>query len=233
MIYGELGVAPLYIDVQSRIISFWTKLVESPFENKLSSKVYRVIYEMHASNKVTSPWIKFVKNLLCSLGFPVVWYSQNFVNANWLVTAVNQKLKDLFIQSWTSKINIESESNVYRIFKMNFEQSAYLKLLPNNLSKVLLKYRTRNHRFPVEIGRWRSIPYNERLCSFCERDVGDEYHLLLTCPRFETERHRYLKRYYYSHPNILKFEQLMNCTNKKILLNICYFIKHIFKNITI
>ena len=74
---------------------------------------------------------------------------------------------------------------------------------------------------------------NERLCSFCERNVGDEYHLLLTCPHFETERHRYLKRYYYSHPNTLKFEQLMNCTNKKILLNLCYFIKHIFKNITI
>ena len=42
MIYGELGVAPLYIDVQSRIISFWTKLVDSPIENKLSSKVYRL-----------------------------------------------------------------------------------------------------------------------------------------------------------------------------------------------
>ena len=143
-------IAPLYIDVQSRIISFWTKLVDSPIENKLSPKVYRVIYEMHASNKVTSPWIKFVKNLLCFLGFPDVWYSQNFVNANWLVRAVNQKLKDVFIQSWTSKINLDSESNVYRIFKMNFEQSAYLKLLPNNLSKELLKYRTRNHRFPVE-----------------------------------------------------------------------------------
>ena len=72
MIYGELGVAPLYIDVQTRIISFWTKLVDSPIENKLSSKVYRVIYETHASNKVTSPWIKFVKNLSYSLGFPVI-----------------------------------------------------------------------------------------------------------------------------------------------------------------
>ena len=84
MIYGELGGSLLYIDVQSRIISFWTKLVDSPIETKLSSKVYRVIYEMHAPNKVISPWIKFVKNLLCSLGFPVIWYSQSFVNANWL-----------------------------------------------------------------------------------------------------------------------------------------------------
>ena len=100
MIYGELGVIPSYIDFQTRIISFWTKLVDSPIKNKLSSKVYRVIYEMHDSNKVTSPWIKLVKYLLCSMCFPVISYSQGFVNANWLVKAVNQKLKDVFIQSW-------------------------------------------------------------------------------------------------------------------------------------
>ena len=40
MIYAELGVTLLYIDVQIRIVSFWTKLVDSPIENKLSSKVY-------------------------------------------------------------------------------------------------------------------------------------------------------------------------------------------------
>ena len=34
MIYGELGVTPLYIDVQTRIISFRTKL-GNPNENKL------------------------------------------------------------------------------------------------------------------------------------------------------------------------------------------------------
>ena len=34
MIYGELGVTPIYIDVQTRIISFWTKLINSPIENK-------------------------------------------------------------------------------------------------------------------------------------------------------------------------------------------------------
>ena len=76
MIYGELGVTPIYIDVQTRIISFWKKLINSPIENKLSSNVYKIIYEMHASNKIVSPWIKFVKHLLCSLGFPVIWYSR-------------------------------------------------------------------------------------------------------------------------------------------------------------
>ena len=180
MIYGELGVTPLHIDVQTRMILFWAKLVNSTIENKLSSIVYRVIYEMHAARRFVSPWLNYVKNLLCSLGFPVIWYSQSFTNTKWLVAAVTQKLKDIFIQTWRSKINLESQSNIYRILKTNFEQSAYMKILPLNLSALLFRFRTRNNYLPVELGRWRGVPYGERRCSFCDRDIGGEYHMLLT-----------------------------------------------------
>ena len=93
MIYDELGITPLYIDVQTRMSLFCAKLVNSTIENKLSSTVYRVIYEMHATRRFVSPWLNYVQNLLCSLGFPVIWYSQSFTNTKWLVAAVNQKLK--------------------------------------------------------------------------------------------------------------------------------------------
>ena len=36
MIYGELGITPLYIDIQTRMVSFWTKLIESNATDKLS-----------------------------------------------------------------------------------------------------------------------------------------------------------------------------------------------------
>ena len=88
MVYGELGVMPLYIDVQTRIISFWKKIVGNA-ESKLYSTVYKLLYERHEPQQIVSPWIKFVKNLLCSLGFPVIWYSQSFINVNWIVKAVN------------------------------------------------------------------------------------------------------------------------------------------------
>ena len=50
IIYG--GVTPLYLDVQTRMILFWVKLVNGTIENKLSSTVYRVIYEMYAARSV-------------------------------------------------------------------------------------------------------------------------------------------------------------------------------------
>ena len=76
--------------------------------------------ELHDTGKFTSPWIKFIKHLLSSSGFSVNWYSHCCVNSRGLVKAVNQKLKDVFIQNWLSKINIESKSNIYRCFKSSF-----------------------------------------------------------------------------------------------------------------
>ena len=202
MLYGELGVTPLYIDIQTRIVSFW------------------------------SPWVKYVKHLLCSLGFPVIWYSQSFTNSKWLVKAVNQKLKDIFIQNWTSKIEIESESNIYRIFKSKFDKSDYINILPNHFCRILLSFRTRNHRLAVELGRWRGIPYRERVCQYCNNDIGDEFRTILVCNIFKTERMKYIKPYYYRHPNTIKFSELMNTKNKKLLINLCIFIKLIIKTST-
>ena len=50
VVYGERGIMPLYIDTQTRIVSFWTKLARNA-ENKISStvtvNVHRLFYEMH------------------------------------------------------------------------------------------------------------------------------------------------------------------------------------------
>ena len=126
------------------------------------STVYSVIYEMHNASKIRSPWIEKVKSILCSLGFSAVWYSQSFINAKWLTKAVNRKIKDIFVQTWLAKIEIESESNLYRIFKSNFEQSKYVTILSSPFCKTLLAFRTRNYKLPIETGRWRGIPYNRK-----------------------------------------------------------------------
>ena len=76
--------------------------------------------------------------------------------------------------------------------------------------------RTRNHRLPMELGRWKGVPYNERLCTFCNNDVGDEYHMMLVCPYFKEDRVKYVMPYYYRNPNTLKFQQLMTSNNKKV-----------------
>ena len=43
------------------------------------------------------------------------------------------------------------------------------------------RLRLSSHSFPVETGRWRRIPRNERMCPHCNI-LGDEIHYIYTCP---------------------------------------------------
>ena len=94
-----------------------------------------------------------------------------------------------------------------------------------------MAFRTRNHRFPVELGRWYGKPLNERICHFCNSDLGDEYHYLLACSKFDMERKQYLKPYYYKRPNVLKYHEIMNTKNDSLLKNLCRFIDFLLKNV--
>ena len=208
---------------QTRIISFWCNLIQNSEKDKISSIVYKAIYELQSQKEIKSKWIENVKNILCSNGFSGVWYSQSFINSTWLQKALKQKLNDIFIQNWNSQVQSTSESNIYKIYKTKFEQSKYISILSTSLCKSFIRFRTRNHRLPIEVGRWSGIPINQRICFFCN-ELGDEFHYLLTCKHFESERKRYLKHYYYVRPNIIKFDQLMNLKKVAELKNLCRFI---------
>ena len=112
------------------------------------------------------------------------------------------KTQRCFIRKWSSQLNMSSSSssNIYKIFKTTFEQSTYIDVLSPILCKCLMSYRIRNHRLPVEVGRWQSTPLNERLCSYCKSGIGDKYHYLLVCNNLRNERSKFVKTYYYKHP---------------------------------
>ena len=224
MIYGELGIMPISSDIKTRFISFWCKLIENYENFKLSSHLYKVVHAMHEHKYLKSAWIDNIKHLLCSLGFSGIWYTQSFISSNWLIKATKQKIKDIYIQDWNSTLSISSSSNNYRLFKDTFEASSYISTLSTYMCRRFLAFRTRNHRFPVEIGRWRGQPLHERKCKFCLDDIGDEYHYLLTCRKFTEERKRYIKPYFFVHPNTIKYHEIMNTKNPQQLKNLCKFL---------
>jgi hypothetical protein len=83
MIYGELGACPMSVYIQTRIVHFWSKLVNC--ENiKLSSIIYTNAYLRHTQNGLEMPWIKAVKNILDSCGFSNIWENQGNFNSKWL-----------------------------------------------------------------------------------------------------------------------------------------------------
>ena len=144
--------------------------------------------------------------------------SRSVLNRNSMISISNHGLVD----------SASSGTN-YRILKESFEMSKYIKILPNYFTKILLNFKTSNHKLPNEIGRWKSIPHSERKCSLCSNDVGDEYHYIMSCVYFREQRQKFIKKCYIKYPNTLKFKQLFCESSKRQLINLCQFINIINK----
>ena len=110
MIYGELGIMPILVEIQNRFLSYWTKLVEDKDYLMLSSQMYLTIHTLHKTDHLKSDWLRNIETLLSSLGFSDIWQSQYCDNFNWLRLALKQNLKDLHIQKWFTLLNSSSSS---------------------------------------------------------------------------------------------------------------------------
>lgn len=157
--------------------------------------------------------------------------SQTVDSPKWLIEVLKLKLRYQYIQDWIAQCNVSSSSKNYVLIKSTFERSAYIRLLPDNLTKIMFAFRSRNHRFPVEVGRWIGLPLAERKCELCHKGLGDEFHYLLTCEYFTRERKMHIKTYFYKNPNILKYNELMNTTDIPTLKKLCIFISKLSKSV--
>ena len=73
---------------------------------------------------------------------------------------------------------------------------------------------------------------NDRTCTLCNQsDIGDEFHYLLKCTHFETERRNFLPALHRNNINVLCFQRIM-CENDCIrLISISKFISIVFKTL--
>ena len=118
------------------------------------------------------------------------------------------------------------------MFKENFQFEKYLSILPSNLSYVMIKFRTLNHKLPIQKGRIDGIVRSERKCTRCDcDDLGDEFHYLFSCSYFLDNRIQLLKPYYYKRSNCIKFSQLLGSSQKSVLLKLAKFMKIIMYNV--
>ena len=70
---------------------------------------------------------------------------------------ISQTLSDLYIQEWNEKPNVSSKGKQHLLFKDNLNFENYLIKVSKFYYSKITKYRTGNHRLPVETGRWDDI----------------------------------------------------------------------------
>jgi hypothetical protein len=119
-----------------------------------------------------------------------------------LIKKSKNKNKVVFI--WHSQTENSTKALTYWLFKDNIMPESYLEILDSKNDIILCKFRTTNHRLPIDIGRWQNIERNNRICLLCDTNtIGDEFHYILHCRYFEHNRKNLIPNYFRNRPNVL------------------------------
>ena len=95
----------------------------------------------------------------CLIRILAQWYQHNIQHPLATKLKISQTLHDTFLQDWNATINTTSKGRNYKLFKMNTNFETFLISLPRSSSIPMVKFRTANHKLPIEVGRWENIVY--------------------------------------------------------------------------
>jgi hypothetical protein len=101
------------------------------------------------------------------------------INIHSLKPVLKERLRDHFIQQWITDVENSSRGEFYSILKFEFGFEKYLSNLSAKYRINLSKFRCSNMKFSIETGRWQNIARNDRICTFCRDNIGDE--LVIIC----------------------------------------------------
>ena len=233
MILGDTGCYPIQLNVNSRLLTFWYKLMQDMSNNshKLSCLMLKLQLKLYEDGNYKLPWLSHVHSTLNNLGLSYLWQNQA-LSVNNFKKMINQRMKDQYIQSWENEVSNNSICYNYRMFKTIFCYEQYLSTLERPLRDYLIRIRLSNHRLPIHSKRFVDIPRNERLCELCNLgEIGDEYHYIFVCKdeRIVRERNVNIKQYYRNRPNAMKYQRVMNTKQVGSLRRLARLSGHIMK----
>ena len=234
MIFGELKKFPVTLDIKSRMLNFWFKLISSESQNKLTFHVYNCLHKLFLSGSHQNLYVQHIKKTLIEIGMHDLWLSHDVsnINFNWFKLHVKESLKNVYIQEWYSLIDNNSIFINYRMLKNEFCEEPYLTKIPSSCAISLLRFRVTNNYLPVNRLRYQNIPRYDRKCEKCNlNEIGDEFHYLFVCPFFSDTRKECMPTRFYVNPNTIKYRQLFVSSNRRILLKTKHFIDIINKSL--
>ena len=161
-------------------------------------------------------WVSQLKQMLFELGFGYVWFNQNVKCETSFLRQIKQRMCDIYLQEWNAEKMLTTSSRLYKHIKVHFQFENYLHTINKPLRIAITKIRLSSHSFLIERGRWskQKIEVKDRKCTLCDI-VEDEYHCLVECSRFISERKNCLPETLLKKPSMYDFINLLQSEDKK------------------
>ena len=227
MIYGELGLRPIQIDICERALTFFAR---TKFNMSLANIMQHVLITNNITETFHSRYLNYINQSLDSLGLGFMHTTTivNYMSRDQTVNLIKERINDQYLQAREADLTLSNKYLFFRTINNNFSIPPYLDVLPFKLRITLTKFRLSNHKLPIERGRWNNTEIADRVCPFCISPVlGDEHHFLFVCPKFITSRIKFVEKKYYIRPNTYKTNKLFNTNDYKTLVNLSKFVHEI------
>ena len=186
--------------------SFWKKL--SSDKKSFANSMFWLIN----SNQYENKWILSMKNIMVNCGIPMVDTYENYIRDAEFKKYIKRQNEDLAIQSWHTMLHSTSLCDCYRGFKHQLLLEPYLQKMKGKQRVQLSQFRCAPYTSPRVTERITDN-YNQNCPVCCKQCKADEYHMIMVCEYFTDSRVELLPDFYYSYPNMVKFDQLMNTVN--------------------
>ena len=215
------------------MIQFWCKLAVGK-SSKISSALFKIVQDKHYNGSLNSPWLTSIINTLnnCGLGY-LLNSPPGTLNLQHTKSTVKNRTLDIETQEWHSQVMESGHCTNYRIFKTELHFEEYINILSSKETTDLCRFRCGNHKLPITVGRHTGVEKSQRHCPLCKsKAIGDEYHYILECSAFQTERVALIDARYLRTPNTLRMKSLfqskdsLTCSN---LAKLCRIIMERFK----
>ena len=187
-----MGVFPLHLERQARVVSYWLKIIalRESNPNSFVYEVYLELYNLSLTNPREVTWVTLIRDILNQHGFGNVWLRQGVTNKESFMGEIRLRIKDIYLQGWWAEVEQSSTGRLFRYIKGSFKFEKYLDSLHRSKRIALTRIRLSSHIFNIERGRWaRGGRQNRenRVCTLCQV-IECEYHCLVQCPRYVNER---------------------------------------------
>ena len=192
-------------------------------EHRLPDKAYKMLLHLDDKGKVN--WVSNIRDFLCRHGFAFVWLNQGVGSINVFLKAVHQRLVDCRWQTWHDHIQNSERFSFYRNFKTTVSCEPYLALdVDRHLKCCMAKFRFGVSDIFVHTNRFQSTGPQMSLCPFCENELEDETHFVLSCPAYNDLRKDLISPKYYNNPCRFRLFILLCRKDHVTLKNVCIFL---------
>ena len=173
LVYKELQPKSINAIIAKQQLQFWIKTKQMPIIEDLIVK---------ARNN-GSKYIKYYDKLEERFTTPDEAFQQ-------LNNAFRNDTYNSIIKADNSKRKIKQYFDIFDNFTKDVSISNTYD--DNEQTRILLtKYALGSHVLEEEVGRWRRVPRDERLCKLCKRDIETLKHFLIDCPKLHEVRNKY------------------------------------------